>query len=89
MEEKFISYEELSETMYRGNEVVFEYSGISYGIFPMYCQEENAINGFIIGRSYEDDETWYNTMDELGTYEICGKQLKDIITEVDIKERNF
>jgi hypothetical protein len=86
MENSFTSLEEMTETLRRGNEIEFSYEGKDYYILPEW--DNGNICGYQVGEAYCDSIVYSNEMD-LGNHIINGKKLKNILSKITIKFRNF
>ena len=87
MEESFNSFEELFETLTRGNEIEFIYNGVSYYLLPVWHFDK--IIGYRIGIGYSDNENIYDDENNLENHVIEGKKIKDIVSELKITFRCF
>lgn len=82
-EPKFEDLDDFLDSLLRGREIVIEYHGKQYGIF--YLEK-----GFYVAQSYHDETgKLYRTPDEALEYTIDGTKLRDIITVVNVVQRNF
>ena len=86
----FTSIADFKQCMFHGGEVQFTYSGKDYGVFPFQRQKPESKDQFYIWQTGNDDsEAWYDTTDDLLDYDIEGKKLREIITEVEVFERTI
>lgn len=87
MEQKFRSFNELFETMTRGNEVVFEWDGRRYCLFAEF--EGQRQTGYLIGPTYSEEMTFCKNKQELSQYRIGGRSFCDIVPEICVIERTI
>ena len=88
MEERFQSFEQLFETMTRGNEVVFEWEGRRYCLFAHFTGDR--VTGYLIGAAMsEGDLDLCRSADELSRYRIGDRDFREIVPYMTIIERTI
>ena len=88
-EKKFNSFEELYETMFRGNEIEFKYNQKRYGLFPLFSETEQKVIGTTFGESYSDDEIISLTKEDLYNIKIDDALFGDIVPDLEILWRTL
>lgn len=83
----FSSFDEMVETLDRGNEIVFELNSERYFVLPNW--ESNKISGYVIGHAYSDDETVCPSKEALADYLICGTVFARAFGQITIIERTI
>ena len=80
---KFEDLDDFRDSLLRGREIVFEYTGKEYGIFLF----DDGI--YVAQSEHYETEKVYQTPDEALEYTIDGVKIKDIITTVEIVHRGI
>ena len=84
------SFEDIDDFIFsllHGRDIQFIWNDIEYGVFHDYDSGEKA---FFICEAHKDDVgTYLSTLDEVLNFKIQNQPLKDIITKVDVCNRNL
>jgi hypothetical protein len=89
-ENAFESIADFQDCIRRGGEVVFTYNGKEYGIAPLVKRTPESDYQIVISEIGNDDsEAWYDDSEQLLDYEIDGKKLREIITQVTVTDRTI
>lgn len=84
---KFASFEEMVETLERGNEINFSCRGRQYFLLPHWNGTD--VEGYAIGMVYSNDEMICKTREELAKHPICGTSFIDLFDEISIDYRTI
>ena len=84
----YSSFDEFYESMFRGNEVLFEFRGTPYFMFPVF-NEAGKVFAIRIGKQAEDDDTICHSQDELLHFKMEDLCFADILNEIYITFYNF
>ena len=81
MRDRFDSFDEFLNTLYRGNEVILEYNEHKFSIFPFW--NNDVVSGFYIGEMYKTFSLCKNST-ELKKYTIFGDMFFDIFMKMKV-----
>ena len=87
MPDRYNSFEELYETMLRGNEIEFIYKNKSYFLMP-YFNEIDSVVGVLLGASGSRG-VLFATKEDLYNADIEGEVFGNIFCQADIIWNNF
>ncbi len=81
--ELYESFEEMYDSMLRGNEIQFSYNGKSYYLLPCFDENEK-VESVYLGLAYTDFEEKYSSMHELYNARIDDSVLGEILPKAEI-----
>ena len=87
MEDKFTSFDEMIETLDRGNEIEFIFNTKNYFLLPHW--KDDKIKGYDIGEAFSEDYKVCVDKEILGNYIIDGYIFRDIVGDLIITFRCF
>ncbi len=79
---QFVSISDFKDSLIRGGEIEFQWKGLIYNISRYHP------DGFTISHSRNrETEKVYSSPDELLEYPVSGDRLREVITQVEVRDR--